>query len=51
MKLIHEFPEGEVIVSMCNHNDNVVIATTARVYLMDDKGLVVPIVFKGKDDE
>jgi len=50
MKVFAELPDGEVIISMASHGDKLVVATSKKVYSIDEGGLLTPILFSSESD-
>lgn len=48
--LVAEFPEGEPIVSMIQFKDQILLATTRRVFRVFE-GKVIPLVLKADPEE
>ena len=44
-------PDGEVIVSMVEHNGKVVVASDKYVYVMEDDGVMRRVMFEVPVDE
>ena len=45
MKVSAELPEGEIIIEMCVHEEQLIVATNKKIYKISQDGHLTPISF------